>query len=205
MIQSFDTEEMEVLTELVNIGVGRAAASMSDMIEQRIELTVPQIHIGQVNEMFDAMRDEGAHVSAVEQRFSGTFSGMSALMFPTESAATIVCLLLQEEISNANSASLEELEAERESVLTEIGNVLINAIMGSLGNTLSSHLQYTLPVYVESGADDLCLRWGEQTDGAMIVKVKFEVSDAHISGQFLMMFEVGSLKNLHECICNLLS
>ena len=137
MSVEFNDEQVDAITELLNIGVGRAASSMSEMIDQHIELAIPHVTIGHLHELIDSVAHDG-DVSIVEQRFSGRFTGMSALMFPTESAQSMVYLLMGEEIPD--DAPSEELEMERESVLTEVGNVLINCLMGSLGNILEEHL-----------------------------------------------------------------
>ena len=38
-------EQQDILTELVNIGVGRAAASLSELVGKRIDLNVPKLVI----------------------------------------------------------------------------------------------------------------------------------------------------------------
>ena len=197
----FNEEQVDAITELLNIGVGRAASSMSEMIDQHIELAIPHVTIGHLHELIDSIPHEG-DVSIVEQRFSGRFNGMSALMFPTESAQTMVYLLMGEEIPV--DAPSEELEMERESVLTEVGNVLINCLMGSLGNILEEHLDYKLPQFTEQPLASLCEAWAEQADGMLIAEVEFTVADANINGRFMVIFEVGSLAALQQCLAGLL-
>lgn len=201
MSVQLSVEQVDAVTELLNIGVGRAAASMSEMIDQHIELAIPHVTVGHISELLSCIEQSG-DVSIIEQRFSGRFNGMSALMFPTESAQTMVYLLMGEEIPD--SASSEELEMERESVLTEIGNVLINCLMGSLGNILEEHLDYKLPQFTEQPLKALCDVWAEQADGMLIAEVQFSVADANISGRFMVIFEVGSLEALQQCLTGLL-
>ena len=43
-------ETLDALTEILNIGIGRAAASLSRMVETRVELRVPEIELIELNE-----------------------------------------------------------------------------------------------------------------------------------------------------------
>ena len=202
MSVEFTADQVDAVTELLNIGVGRAASSMSEMIGQHIQLAIPQVNIGHLNDLVNAFKGQG-DVSIIEQRFRGRFNGMSALMFPTESAQTMVYLLLGEEMPQ--DAFVDELEMERESVLTEVGNVLINCLMGSLGNILEEHLEYNLPQFSEQPLTDLCESWAEQADGMLVAEVEFSVADANVNGRFMVIFEVGSLAALQQCLAGLLN
>ena len=61
-----DELELDALTELVNIGVSRAAASLRDMVGREILLSVPSVAI--------VTRSEAARSSATETRTSWSLS-----------------------------------------------------------------------------------------------------------------------------------
>ena len=48
---SLSPDQIDKLTEIVNIGFGRAAASLSSLVQQRILLSVPEIRICSVEEL----------------------------------------------------------------------------------------------------------------------------------------------------------
>ena len=75
--------EVDALTELVNLGVSRAAASLATMAGEEVLLTVPAISTvtsEQAAEMIGGRRV--GELVAVEQAFDGDFAGRALLIFP---------------------------------------------------------------------------------------------------------------------------
>ena len=91
-------EQIDALKELINIGVGRASGVLSSMIECRISLEVPHIRIISLPELNDEVDRIGhGRLSAVKLGFKGSFAGTAALVFPPDSAAKLISLLVREE------------------------------------------------------------------------------------------------------------
>ncbi|MCP5102281.1 MAG: chemotaxis protein CheC, partial [bacterium] len=136
--------EIDALTEMVNIGVGKAASSLSDIIEEHILLKVPHVEIFPLDELPRVLSSfEAGEYSTVLQKFKGDFTGSSALVFPPKSAVRLVSALTGGEIDSPN------LDAVRSGTLVEIGNIVINAILGTMGNMLESNFIFSLPEYRE--------------------------------------------------------
>jgi CheY-specific phosphatase CheX len=116
-------QQNDMLTELANIGMGHAASTLNNLIGHRVRLQVPSVEI--ISHAHPALTGDGS-VAAVSMGFRGSFSGNAALMFPAESAAILVAALTGE----APDADLsEELRA---GTLAEVGNILLNGVMGSI-------------------------------------------------------------------------
>ena len=95
MSSSIRLSEMEVdlLTELFNLGVGSAAASLSQMVKQEIKLSVPHIEFLNINQIADKLGAERS-ICSVSQLVSGPFTAKSMLLFPEENSFEIVRQLL---------------------------------------------------------------------------------------------------------------
>ena len=75
--------EHDALTELVNIGVSRAAVSLRKMIGDQVLLSVPSVEIISRKEAATLIRErEIDQLVAVRQTFEGAFSGHALLIFP---------------------------------------------------------------------------------------------------------------------------
>lgn len=187
----------DALAELVNVGVGRAASSLSSMVQERIELSVPRVvtiphaeicrHLDLEHEI--GLKDE---VVLVQQGFSGNVGGAASILFPVESARKLVGLLTGGHLTN------EELDLERESALTEVGNILINGVMGTIGNIIGVEIRYHLPEYVECHANALPRVFQERD--LMMAVVLIAISGQEIKGHLVLLFDIPSMGNLSAII-----
>ena len=88
--------EHDTISELINIGVGRAASSLSEMVEQPVELTVPRITFVERFSDTELAKAPTEVVSAVSQTFDGPFKGEAMLVFPEERSLELVPSWLQQ-------------------------------------------------------------------------------------------------------------
>jgi len=189
---NIDEDSCDAIRELINIGVGRAAGLLNEMTGTHIRLNVPEVHILKFSDLIRSNKLlESDQLSAVTLRFSGAFSGISMLVFPPDSAALLITALTGEEIEEP------ELDALRIETLNEVGNIVNNAVMGSITNFLNAHLMYSMPTYLEG---DIRQILGTERASAyhwvVLAISKFMLEDLNIVGNILMIFEIGSLDTL---------
>lgn len=191
-------EQLDALQEFINIGVGRAAGMLNEMVEFPILLHVPVLNV------FDSealrrevmVRFNNHCLSIVRLDFSGSFSGSAELVFPTESASTLVSLLTGEE---RDSPDLDEVKI---GTLTEVGNIVINGVLGSISNLLRRRMSYRLPIYFEDTIERL-LSSNYPFDINkifLLAKTKFEIKQLEIMGEIILIFEMSSFGELLDCI-----
>jgi chemotaxis protein CheC len=98
--------QLDILQELINIGVGRAAGMLNRMVSTHIQLQVPELVVLSSRELIHRYAARGGEVfSAVQLTFSGHFSGMSALIFPPESASRLVNIILGNSVVSPGSST----------------------------------------------------------------------------------------------------
>jgi len=187
----------DALAELINVGVGRAASSLSAMVNERIELSVPRVVTiphADINAHLNLDHDIGLkdEVAVVQQAFTGKVGGAASILFPVESARKLVGLLIGGTLSD------EELDLEREAALTEVGNILINGVMGTIGNIIGVEIRYHLPEYLECRADELPQVFQERD--LMLAVVLIAISGQEIRGHLVLLFDIPSMDNLGAII-----
>ncbi|HYQ48705.1 MAG TPA: chemotaxis protein CheX [Thermodesulfovibrionales bacterium] len=185
-------EQIDALKELINIGVGRASGVLSSMIECKISLQVPHIRVLSLIELNDEVERIGAgRLAAVKLGFKGSFAGTAALVFPPDSAAKLVSLLVREENDTP------DLDSVRVGTLNEVGNIVINGVMGSVANVLKQHIDYSLPTYVEDSLEHM-LTAGVAGNEIMILlaHTHFTVEEYMIEGNIILLFESKSFGSL---------
>ena len=138
-------DQVDALKELVNIGVSRAARMLNEMVDSRIVLEIPYIKILSAADLQQELVQKFDHdcFAAVGQSFTGSFSGVIELVFPTQSASKLVSVITGENIGSP------DLDAVKMGTLSEIGNIVINSVMVSISNVLKQHMNYALPIYLE--------------------------------------------------------
>lgn len=185
-------EKKDALMELINIGVGRAAGMLNQMTSHQIALQVPSIALVTLDDIGDAMDGRVDDLlAAVKMDFIGTFSGTAALLFPTASAAQLVSYLTDEEVGTP------DLDALRAVTLTEVGNIVVNCVMGSITNMLNEQVKYSLPVYQEGRIAALVSSDTKLVDEWMLlVQTRFSIEELDVEGDIVLILEVGSLEAL---------
>ncbi|HNQ30256.1 MAG: flagellar motor switch protein [Methanoregulaceae archaeon PtaB.Bin009] len=189
---NIDEDSVDAIRELINIGVGRAAGLLNEMTGTHIRLMVPEVRILRYADLVSENRIlEQDRLSAVTLKFEGSFSGISMLVFPPDSAAILITALTGEEIR------APDLDALRIETLNEVGNIVNNAVMGSITNVLNERLTYSMPTYLEGSiAQILGNRRAIDYDWVILAISQFSLADLQVVGTILMIFEIGSLDSL---------
>jgi len=187
---SLTDAQVDALREMINIGIGRAAGVLNAMLRSHVSLQVPVVEIISMSELEQKAQEFGKHVfSAVRLGFKGPLSGNASLVFPAESAAKLVILLTEDETGSP------DLDSIRIGTLTEVGNIILNGVMGVIGNEIQQHIYYSVPTYMENPIEALFTVHAPGSAGATLVWVqtRFIVEQHRIDGEIILMFEMGSL------------
>lgn len=191
-------EQLDALQEFINIGVGRAGAMLNEMVASPIVLNVPvlQVFDNKTLQQELATQFNGSCLSAVGLKFSGSFMGSAELVFPTDSAASLVSLLTGEERDSP------DLDAVKIGTLTEVGNIVINGVLGSISNLLKRRMNYTIPTYYEDTIDHLLSdNYSSDLDTIFfLAQARFEIQQLEIMGEIILIFELASFDTLLSCI-----
>ncbi|MEZ2317729.1 MAG: chemotaxis protein CheC [Microcoleus sp.] len=190
-------DELDALKELINIGVGHAAGMLNEMIQFPIQLEIPDVELLSSLELQRELKERfGIElISVVQLAFSGSFSGSAQLLFPTESAVNLVSVLTGED---KGSPDLDSLKI---STLSEVGNMVINGVMGSISNVLDQPLDYAVPYYAEEEIQELLLKEESLDYGTILLApAHFSIEQLQIQGDIMLFFDMGSFKLLLKAI-----
>jgi chemotaxis protein CheC len=190
--------QQDALVELINIGFGRAAASLSKLTGHRIELEVPHITVCPIDEMADRLRPMLENeVATVHQIFSGPVDGDALLVLDQRSAA-----ILKELLTSEPALPLEMDRSARE-VITEIGNILLNACLGTFGNLLKVQVSFSVPHLTLDTLEQVVGSIAVDREGlryALIVHSSFRLRDSSLTGYLVIVLGVGSIERLMRAL-----
>jgi chemotaxis protein CheC len=188
----------DALIELLNIGFGRAAASLSQLTGHRVLLDVPHVTIHPVDEVSEVLeRFIRTEVASVHQIFSGQVAGDALLILDQGGAS-----MLKELLTNEPALPLS-IDASAREVITEVGNILLNACLGTFGNLLHVQVTFSVPqLSLESlGAILESLRISrEGVKYALVVHAGFKLREAEVRGYLVIVLSVASLDRLIRAV-----
>jgi chemotaxis protein CheC len=184
----------DALAELINIAFSRTAASLSELTGHRVLLDVPKVGMYPVNELTERLAEFlPAEIASVHQVFTGPLAGDALLLLNYDGAVTLTELLTDESI---HAQRLNESSRE---VLTEVGNILLNACLGVFGNLLEVRISFSVPrLHLETLGRlvrSLVID-REELRYALVVYTAFRVRDSAISGYMVIALSIVSLDRL---------
>ena len=190
--------QQDALIELLNIGFGRAAASLSQLTGHRILLEVPQVSVHPIDDLARRLRavlDD--QVASVHQIFSGPVAG-DALLILNHFAAG----MLKELLTNEPPLPLP-IDASAREVLTEVGNILLNACLGTFGNILHVQVSFSVPHLSLDTLNSVLQSLLVNREGmryGLLVHAGFRLRDAEVTGFLIIVLSVASLDRLLRAV-----
>jgi chemotaxis protein CheC len=184
------TFQKDALTELINIAFSRAAASLSNLTHTRVDLDVPEVNVHRMLEIASTLkRFVTGDIATVHQMFAGQVEGDAFLLLNIAGAVHLVELLTGAEASPGN------LSASSREVITEVGNILMNACLGVFGNLLNIRFSYSVPKLnledVTSVVDELAST-GDPQQHALVVGARFKVRGSEVTGCLVLVLGIDS-------------
>jgi chemotaxis protein CheC len=200
---SLTESQQDAMTELLNIGMGRAASALSPMVGEEVLLSVPLVELMSRREAaMLIMEKAGDRIIAVRQTFSGLFWGDTMLVFPEEKSLELVRSLLNDTLP------LEVMTEMEQEALMEIGNIILNSCIGSISNMLHAEVSGSLPsLLCGSCAEILDNQDSTQMDDevVMLLRMDFALQARSIQGCVVFVVNGSAIQTLQENIDQFLS
>lgn len=192
--------QLDALREVGNVGAGNAATALSQIINRKIDMTVPEVSILPLGDVPDVVGGPDVMVAGVFLRVFGPAPSSILFLLPKESAFALVDMLMGRE-----RGSNEVLDAMDESALLEIGNILAGAYL----NALSFFTKFTLLPSIPALAMDMAgailsvilIQLGQMGDHALVIETEFTTEgDGGVKGHFFLIPDPGSLGTILSAI-----
>ena len=189
--------QKDALGELLNIGMGRASASLSEMVGEEVELSVPKVDTLSQEEAIERIKGlVGDNITAVKESFKGAFWGDALLLFPEEHSLELVRALIKDD-----TLPLDMLTEMEQEALTEVGNIILNACLGSLANIFQENLEFALPQYSQGSCEDVIksnTSSGTSSEGVLLLQMNFALQKTKVSGYLTLIMDVASMHALSK-------
>jgi chemotaxis protein CheC len=194
--------QRDAMMELLNIGMGRAASALSEMVGAEIYLCIPFVDLLSRQEAIKLLAGKGSErIIAVQQQFSGLLGGDIMLVFPEEKSLELVHVLVKD------SVPLEVMTEMEQEVFMEIGNMILNSCLGSIATILKSEISSSLPILINGSEKDV---FGENFDSpddgiVLFLSMGFSLQEKSIDGNVAFIVDGDATYALQESIDRFIS
>ena len=184
--------DLDALTELFNVGLHRAAASLSELTNQRILVDLPRLwvcHIDETHERLLELLD--GDLATVHQIFRGTVTGDAVLVLDYDSATRLAALM-----TDGTVALGGRLDQSAREVLAEVGNVILSSCLSSFGDMLQVAVSFSVPrIHVESLEGLLRSLRVDSSDMSytLLAATRFRLSEGEVGGFLIVAVGMTSL------------
>lgn len=193
----------DALAELLNIGMGLASASLSEIVKEEVQLSVPSVEFLLKEELVDRLAGKNNDkIACVEQKFSGTFWGSALLLFPEAKSLSLVKAM------TGDNVPTEDLSDMQQDVLSEIGNIVLNSCLGSLANVLGDQIMSEVPTCLIGTSEEVLASNNDKDkdiEHVMLIRLDFSVPEMDVGGYVVFLLDLGSIQHLKNEIDNYLS
>jgi chemotaxis protein CheC len=189
--------EQDVIAEIANMGVSRAANSLRQMVGQEVLLSVPAVNVVTREAAVRLVeRGSSSKLVAVQQSFEGPFSGRALLIFPAAQSLELVRSIVGDE------HSLEDVIDLEHEALAETGNIILNACLATIANVLRQTMRMSLPTVVRGDGGTLFDVQSDAAEGNLVLflYIDFSVKNREIRGFIALLLDLPAIAALKEIV-----
>lgn len=185
--------QTDALNEMFNIGAGRAASSLSEIIGEQVKLSVPRVQLMPPSSIsLQTLSLNSPRLGAVKQHFSGPFDAEAMLLFTEERALEIVHDMLGSQVG------VEELAEYEQEAMCELGNIILNACLSAMADILGLVLESSLPQYTVDESSLILQRIIAEVNQPIILvlHVDLSIEKRNSQGYLILLLSTSSLQQL---------
>jgi chemotaxis protein CheC len=200
-IEDLRTVQLDAIKEVASIGACHAATALSEMIQKRVMVQVPQLRLCLLEEISVLLGPPELPITGVLISFSGSLEGRSVMALPFEYSRLLVDRLLQRE--RGTTQEFGELES---SALKEAGNILVSSYMNALADFLGVTVMPSPPDLAIDMAGAVLLAtlldYGKSQEPVIVIEneLRFIEDDDVILGYLILSPEPKSLQAILQAV-----
>ncbi len=188
--------QIDALREVGNIGAGNAAIALSQMVNKKVDLSVPRANILPLASVPDLVGGPEIPVAGVYLKIIGECSGSILMLLERESAWSLAGLMVKNDLEGEDDVTVKR------SALQETGSILSGAYLNALGQLTNLFFKPTVPGFAMDMAgaiiDHVLVDLEASEDYVMVVETDFQISGIKIQGHLVLFPDIGTLAIILE-------
>ncbi|MBE6081734.1 MULTISPECIES: chemotaxis protein CheC [Tissierellales] len=193
-IDDINSNILDVLKEIGNIGSGNAATALANMISKRVNMDVPQTRLLEFKDVSNLLGGEENPVVGIYFEMKGDVVGNIMFVLDLNSAKNLTEMLYSHD---TDSDDLTEMDI---SALSEIGNIISSSYVNSLSELTGLKIKISVPSLSIDMAGAIlsvpAIQFGHIGDHVLFVETKFEEGKREVIGNLFLIPEIQSFTKI---------
>lgn len=186
-------EYFDILRELGNIGAGNATTALAQMLQCKVDMSVPKVGLLEFKEVGAAMGGEEQIMAGIYLGVEGDITGSIMFLLEKNSARFLVSKLMGMEMEG------EEFSEMEFSALKEVGNIITGAYLNSLSSLTNLKIFPTIPDVAVDMAGAImsvpAIQFGTVGDRMLLIQTQF-FDEVAIDGYFILIPDMESYSKI---------
>ena len=183
-LEEMSDEYFDVLKELGNIGAGNATTALSQMMQCKVDMSVPQVRLMEFKELGKIMGGEEIIMAGIYLGIEGDIAGSIMFLLEKQAARHLVDKLM------GMSMEGEEFSEMEFSALKEVGNIITAAYLNSLSSLTGLRTQPSVPDLTVDMAGAIlsvpAIEFGTLGDKMLLIQTQF-FDEMVLDGYFILV------------------
>ena len=183
-LEEMSDEYFDVLKELGNIGAGNAITALSQMMQCKVDMSVPQVRLMEFKELGKIMGGEEIIMAGIYLGIEGDIAGSIMFLLEKQAARHLVDKLM------GMSMEGEEFSEMEFSALKEVGNIITAAYLNSLSSLTGLRIQPSVPDLTVDMAGAIlsvpAIEFGTLGDKMLLIQTQF-FDEMVLDGYFILV------------------
>lgn len=193
-LQEINDLYIDVLKEIGNIGAGNATTAIANMLNLKIDMSVPQVELMPVEKLGSSMGAEDEVIVGIMLGVEMDIEGSMMFLMDMKSAHHLVNRLMMRDYDYNEDFDDMDLSA-----LKEVGNIIASSYLSALSGLTNLTISPTVPfVSIDMAAAILsvpAVMFGISGDKALLIKTEFD-DEMEMNGFFILMPEEESYEKI---------
>lgn len=195
MSNEFSAFEIDVLKELINVGGGNVATTISKIFDKRVDMDVPVINLMTYEEIFENILPAEKIVKAVLIETTKDFQGQFLYVLQEDGLM---------EIAEKHIRSYSQSAEIADSAMCELANILVNSFINAITLFLEVETQSSVPYIAQdmfgSLLSSVYLENLQYADSVWIFKNDFWIEESKWESSLYFVPQNGVFEKLVETI-----
>lgn len=193
--ESFNDFQLSVLSEIGNVGAGNAATALSEILADRIGMSVPDLRVIDVTRMTTILGGPEVEVAGILVNMTGDVEGMMLFLLNRDFVGLLIRVLMGKEIGEFEDINDLDLSA-----IMEIGNILAGSYVNAIATMTGLDIWLSPPqVAVDMVGAILsypAAQFGQMGDKLLFIEEDFISCETTIKSHLLIMPDLKSLEKV---------
>jgi len=199
-IEQLDSNQIEVLKEIGNIGAGNAITALAKMLNKRVDMSVPIVKILNFRDIPDILGNSEVIIVGILLEVTGDITGSIMFALDMKSAHSLTDLLMGKQ-DDPEDGEFNEIEI---SALKEMGNILAGSYLSALSMLTNLNiLPYVPELSIDMAGAILsvpAIAFGSLGDTVLYIETQFTDGAEKVMGEFFLIPDVDSYGTLLKAL-----